>query len=122
MTPSTMQQAPARKSTDIIPWPAVLRDARFAQQRARVEGPFRKQAAEGTPPTVDEYKGMIDAGEKMKQILKGAAYQISAGDYMAVEKFLDAMAAESQERIDRRTAKEPAVESSKKPAAPAKGE
>ncbi len=42
-------------------------------------------------------------------------------DYMETEKFLDALAAESQGRIDRRTAKEPAVEPSEKPAASGSG-
>jgi hypothetical protein len=121
-TASTMQSAPPRNSTDIIGWPTILRNTQFAEQRARVEGPFRTQAAEGTAPTIEQYTGMVDATEKMKQILKDNAYEISAGDYMETEKFLDAMAAECQGRIDRRTTKEPVIEPSETPVASGDGD
>ena len=113
-SPSTMQSTPPQESTGIIAWPPVLRNAQFAEQRARVEGPFQT----GINPTIKQYKGMIDATEKMKQTLKNNAYQISAGEYMEVEKFLDTLAAECQERVDHWTAKESAVELDEKPAAP----
>ena len=67
-------------------------------------------------PTLEDYRAMIDATEQMKTILKGMVYEISAGDYMATEKFLDALAGEARERIERRTNTTPAGQPAEQPA------
>ena len=43
---------------------------------------------------------MIDAAGKMKKTLQTLAYEISAGDYLSLQKYLDQLAAEAQQRID----------------------
>ena len=94
--PATARRAPTRESDDIIKWPVLLKEPPFAEQRARVEEPYRRQASEGGRPTAGDFRSMIDAAGEMKTILKGIAYEVSAGDYMAVEKFLNDLAAEAQ--------------------------
>ena len=113
-TVSTPRATAAKKSADIINWPARLSDPRFAKQRARVEGPFRRQASGGGDPTVKDYREIIDATGQMKATLKEMAYEISAGTYLEVEKFLDSLAAEAQERIKGKAGTQPAKEPSEK--------
>jgi len=106
----------ARASTSIIKWPVALLDPRFDKLRAEIEEPFRKQAVGGTPPTIEEYKTMIEAADEMKGLLTGIAFEISAAQYKELEKFLDTLAAEAQGRIDKRTESQPKEKSPKQAA------
>jgi crotonobetainyl-CoA:carnitine CoA-transferase CaiB-like acyl-CoA transferase len=87
-------------ATDIIKWPSVLRDPQFAQERARVEAPYRRAPKGEAIPTVDDYKNMIDAAEQMKTILGQMTAEISAQAYLNTVKFLDQLAAEARGRIE----------------------
>ena len=95
--------APARAqpeaATDIIKWPSVLRDPRFAQQRAAVEAPYRRAPKGEAIPTVEDYQNMIEAAAQMKTILGQMTAEISAQDYLNTMKFLDQLAAEARGRI-----------------------
>lgn len=97
--PSTPQTEAPQASTDIIKWPTVLRDARFAQQRTRVEEPFRRVASGGTAVTVNEYRAIVDATQQMQNTLEQMSYEISAGAYQGVEKFLLQLADEARGKI-----------------------
>jgi hypothetical protein len=85
-------------ATDIIPWPPVLWDSRFAQQRAVVEAPYRRE----TTRTVADYESMIEAAGRMKLILGEMTSELSAQEYLHAEKFLDQLAAEARGRIQQK--------------------
>ena len=108
--------APRQKSTNIIKWPPWLMDPRFAQRRDRVEELLQRQASGGGKLTAKDYREIVDAVAKMKTTLKGMAYEITAGTYLEVEKFLDSLAAEAQQRIKGKAGTQPAKEPGKKPA------
>lgn len=91
--------ATPQAATDIIKWLPLLCEPQFAQQRARVEAPYRRSSDGHGNPTVADYKEMIDAAEQMKTILTEMTAQISAQDYLIAEKYLDQLAAEAHERL-----------------------
>ncbi len=99
--PSTASRT-ASAATDIIPWPPVLCDSRFAQQRALVEAPYRRDDGMRTKPTVADYENIIKAVDQMKDILAGMTSEILAEPYLHAEKFLNQLAAEARERIEKR--------------------
>jgi hypothetical protein len=93
--------APAspQAATDIIKWPPLLCDPQFAQQRARIEAPYRRSSQGQGNPTDADYQAMIEAAAQMKAILKQLAANISAQDYINADAFLDQLAAEARGRI-----------------------
>jgi hypothetical protein len=88
-------------AANIIKWPPVLCEARFAEQRARVEAPYRRNPEKQANPTVEDYKNMIDAAGRMKTILGEMTAEISAQEYFNTEKYLDQLAAEARGRIEK---------------------
>ncbi len=98
--------APTRRTptvaTDIIAWPPVLWDSRFAEARATVEAPYRRSAETQSARTVADYESMIEAAEQMKFLLVAMASEISAQEYLHTEQFLDQLAAEARGRIERK--------------------
>jgi len=84
---------------DLIEWSSVLRDPRFAEQRARIEAPYRRGSKVPSTPTAKDYQGMIEATRQMKTILKGLAADVSARDYLDAEAFLDQLAAEARGKL-----------------------
>jgi len=107
--PYSSASSAARVSTSIIKWPVPLLDPRFDKLRTKVEEPFRKQASSGNPPTIEEYQKMIEAADQMKKLLTGMAFEVSAAQYKELERFLDALAGEARERVEKRTGKRPAA-------------
>ena len=91
----------AGAATDIIKWPPVLCEGRFAEQRALVEAPYRRDPKEKVIPTTADYENMIKAVKQMKILLDEMTSAISAQEYLHAEKFLDQLAAESQQRIEK---------------------
>ena len=89
----------AAASPSIIKWPPALMDPRFAAQRAKIEAPFLRRAADGGVVTIGEYEEIIKTTGEMKVTLKQLVDEISAGDYLRVEKFLDTMADEARQEI-----------------------
>jgi hypothetical protein len=85
--------------TDIIAWPPVLCDARFAEQRAMVEAPYRRVPKGQAKPTVEDYQNMIKAVDQMKILLNEMTSEVSAQVYLHAEKFLDQLATEARGRI-----------------------
>lgn len=84
--------------TEVIPWLPILCDPQFAQQRTRVEAPYRRQPEAN--PTVEDYKNMLDAADQMKVTLNKLAAQISAQEFLDAVAFLDKLAAEARGRIE----------------------
>jgi hypothetical protein len=89
-------------ATDIIPWPPVLWDSRFAQQRATVEAPYRRDGGKQATRTIADYESMIEAAGQMKLILGDMTSELSAQEYLHAEKFLDQLAAEARGRIEQK--------------------
>lgn len=85
-------------ATDIIPWPPVLWDSRFAQQRTLIEAPYRRE----TTRTVADYESMIEAAGQMKLVLGDMTSELSVQEYLHAEKFLDQLAAEARSRTEQR--------------------
>lgn len=96
---------PPPVAMDVIPWSPVLRFPRFAEQRARIEAPYRRSSKGLSTPTAKDYQDMIDATEKMKTILKGLVDIISAQDYFNTEAFLNQLASEARTRLKEVTPK-----------------
>ncbi|MEN6407404.1 MAG: hypothetical protein ABFC77_13155 [Thermoguttaceae bacterium] len=86
-------------ATDIIAWPAVLCDPRFAQQRAAIEAPYRGKSGLSASPTKAQYQTMIDTATDMKATLGHMTNEISAREYLDTEKFLDQLSTEAEQRI-----------------------
>jgi hypothetical protein len=92
-------------ATDIIKWSPVLQAPQFAEQRARIEAPYRRGAKGLSTPTAKDYQDMIAATGQMKLILKNMATEISAQDYLNAAAFLDQLAAEARGRLEKASPK-----------------
>jgi hypothetical protein len=92
---------PPKADTDVIRWLPILCEPQFAQQRARVEAPYRRADKGKANPTPADYQTMIDAAGQMKTILKQMAAGISAQEYLDGNTFLDKLVAEAQDRIEK---------------------
>ena len=86
-------------ATDIIKWLPVLRDPRFAAERARIKALYRRGSKGLSRPTAGDYRDMIQAAERMKAILKSMTPEITAEEYLDAEAFLNQLAAEAREGI-----------------------
>jgi hypothetical protein len=84
----------------LIQWPPALRGRQFAEQRARIEAPYRRGGKVPSTPTAKDYQDMIAAAGQMKTLLKGMAANVSAQGYLDATEFLDQLAAEARGRID----------------------
>ena len=89
-------------ATDIIPWPPVLWDTRFAEHRAAVEAPYRRDAGTQKVRTAADYESIIEAAGQMKLLLEAMTAEMSAQDYLHAERFLDQLAAEARGRIEKK--------------------
>ena len=87
-------------ATDIIPWPPILREPRFAEQRALVEAPYRRVPKGQAIPTIEDYQNMIKAADQMKILLDEITSDITAQQYIQANKFLDQLTAEARGRIE----------------------
>lgn len=90
----------AAAPADIINWPAVLRNPCFAEQRLRVEAPYRRDSQVRAPRTAADFRDMIDAAGWMKSTLEPMRAQISPQEYAYAVRFLDQLVAEAKERLE----------------------
>jgi len=99
------ESAPApnapKAATDIIKWPSLLQARQLAEQRAQVEAPYRRGSKGPSTPTATDYQDMIKAAGQMKLILKGMTANITAQEYLDTQAFLDKLAAEARERLEK---------------------
>lgn len=86
---------------DVIQWLPVLRNPRFAQERAMIEAPYRRNPTGLSIPTADDYKNMIETTGRMKETLKQMTAEISAQEYLDAEAFLDQLATEARQRLEK---------------------
>ena len=111
---STSESPDGKGTADVINWPYVLRGPRFAEQRARVESPYRDQTPD-TGPTAQDYREMVDAAAQMGTILKGMSRSIPPIDFQQAQNFLDNLTVDARARAKRK-----AAEPAKRPATPGK--
>ena len=91
---------PTGTSSDVIRWPAILTDSRFAAEREQIEAPFRRALSGGPTPTVADYRTIIAASEQMKVKLRGMAPELIASEYLVLDSFLDQLEGEGRGRIE----------------------
>jgi hypothetical protein len=90
--------APAAEfATDVIKWPALLGAPQFAEQRAIIEAPYRRNPPAN--PTATDYQNMVEAAGQMKTILGSMAADISAQQYIDTEAYLNQLIAEARQRL-----------------------
>jgi hypothetical protein len=97
---STSGTAPTGTPSDVIRWPAILTDSRFAAEREQIEAPFRRALSGGPTPTVADYRAIIAASEQMKVKLREMAPELIASEYLALDAFLDQLEGEGRGRIE----------------------
>jgi hypothetical protein len=85
---------------EVIQWPSALRGSRFADQRARIEAPYRRGSKVPSAPTTKDYEEMIIIAGQMKTLLKALGDNVSAQGYRDAEAFLDQLAAEARRNLD----------------------
>jgi hypothetical protein len=86
----------ASEPVAVIPWPAALRDARFADQRTRVEMPFRRDLGSQPNLSTADCQSIAEAAEQMKNILWQAGSDNSPQDSLDAERFLNQFIAEAR--------------------------
>ena len=88
--------------SSVIKWLPLLRDARFAAQRAEVERPFVRAQSQRTRLTTDGYRTVIAAAARMTATLSQMRGEVTTADYTAAWRFLDGMANEANGRLRNR--------------------
>jgi hypothetical protein len=96
----TAPSAP-KAAADIINWLPLLQAPQFAAERAKIEAPYRRSAQGLSSPTAEDYENMIKATEQMKLILRGMTATITAQQYLDAEAYLDKLASEARERLEK---------------------
>ncbi len=87
-------------SDDAIVWPALLRGKRFAEQRAKIESPYRHDSQQGGSPTAADYQRMNNAIGEVRGILRQNLKDTSMDNYRDAQESLDRLAAEVQQGIN----------------------
>jgi hypothetical protein len=100
-TYSTDRPVSLPETDSIIRWPKTLCDARFAEDRAVIEAPYRRTENPPTNPTAAEYRNMLKATEQMKADLLQMTGKITAKQYLDSHQFLTQLAGELQGRLNR---------------------
>jgi hypothetical protein len=102
---AAFKPAPRQAPTDPIKWPLLLQAPPFAEQRSQIEAPYRRGSKGSRTPMAADYKNMIRAAEQMRSILKGMTATLTAHEYLDSQAFLDRLAAEARDRLEKATPK-----------------
>ncbi len=105
--PLPVMSAPAKLASqttksaqrEIMLWPTLLKSQTFSADRAAVEAPFRRAYAGGPALGAADYKAIIAAVEKMKTALKSMSGELIESEYESVDRYLDQLLSDAQERI-----------------------
>jgi hypothetical protein len=85
--------------SQLFQWPSVLRGPRFAEQRSRIEAPYRRGSKLPSVPTAKDYQDTIEATEQIRAILKSMAADVTPQDYLDATALLDYVAAQARMHI-----------------------
>jgi hypothetical protein len=99
-----LKSAP-KAATDVIKWPSLLQAPQFAEQRAQIEAPYRRNSKGLSAATAADYKNMIESVAQMKLILKGMTARLTAQEYLDSQAFIERLAAEARDRLEKATPK-----------------
>ncbi len=99
MTAGVSSASAPKAATDVVNWPPLLQAPPFAEQRALIEAPYRRNSKGLNTPTAADYKKMIKAAEQMRVILKGMTASLIAQEYFDSQAFLDRLTADASERL-----------------------
>jgi hypothetical protein len=105
MTAGVRAASAPKAATDVIRWPPLLQAPQFAEQRAQIEAPYRRNSKSPIAPTAADYKNMIQAAERMRSIVKELTANLTAQEYLDSQAFLDRLAAEARGRLEKATPK-----------------
>ncbi len=105
MTVGFRSASAPKVASDVIKWPSLLQAPQFAEQRAQVEAPYRHNSKGSTTPTAADYKNMIQAAERMRSTVKELTANLTAQEYLDSQVFLDRLAAEAHDRLEKATPK-----------------
>jgi hypothetical protein len=105
LMPSQTASRTPKVATDLIKWPSLLQAPQFAERRRQIEAPYRRNAKGSSTPTAADYRDMIKSVEQMKLILKGMTASITAQEYLDSQSFLDRLAAQARQRLEKATPK-----------------
>jgi hypothetical protein len=98
MTAESKSVAAPKAPTDVINWPSLLQAPQFAEQRARIEAPYRRNPKGLSTPTAADYNDIIKSVEQIKLLLKEMTARLTAQEYFDTQAFLDRMAGEARQR------------------------
>jgi hypothetical protein len=105
MTAGVRAASAPKAATDVIKWPPLLHAPQFAEQRAQIETPYRRNSKGPITPTAADYQNMIQATERMRSIVKELTANLTAQEYLDSQAFLDRLAAEARNRLEKATPK-----------------
>ena len=94
-------------ATDVIKWPLPLQRPEFAEQRTKIEAPYRRDAKRLSIPTAADYQDMLKSVEQMRRIVKRLAAVFTWQQSTDAKTFLDRLATEVHGRLEDMTPKKP---------------
>ena len=91
--PVTTQSRPAET---LVKWPTLLMDTRFLVPRVQIETLLEKARPGGRGLTDVNREDLLGMVKDMKRTLRGMAADVNAAEYLAIDKYLDDLAAKTQ--------------------------
>lgn len=91
----------ASSDREVIAWPSALRDGRFAEQRERIEAPYRQNTPEGSRRTAEDFADILDAAECLRAMLAQDAEGIPEQERTVADAFLGQLAAEARNKLQK---------------------
>ncbi len=95
-------EAAPKAADDVMQWPAVLQDARFAALRSAIEAPYRRTPGKLSYPTREQYLAMLPTIEQMRSLLDQMTADMTAREYLDAQKFLELIARQAQEQAKKK--------------------
>ena len=90
---STAQSQPAET---LVKWPTLLMDSRFLVPRVQIETLLRRTLPGGSGLTETSREDMRKMVADMKRSLRAMASDVNAAEYLAIDKYLDDLAAKTE--------------------------
>ncbi len=82
-----------------IRWPTLLRDPQFRQRRERLDKLFGERTAANSGPNSQHTLQILATVDQLKRLLREMAPQLNASEYLAVDEFLDGLAAQAKKPL-----------------------
>lgn len=92
-------------ATDLIRWPPVLQAPQYAEQRTRIEAPYRRGPKGLSEPTASDYRDMIVCAGQMRTIVKEMTASLTSQQYIDAQVFLDRLTVEARSHLPKAATK-----------------